>query len=127
MATLVTTTLAKRSSGSTIFAPMGIENGVGKLAESGSFQRMSPLMTISAKHTAGSRRVSQLRFSLPQVDATNPGNPVVVRTAFIDVSITVPDGYPAALANDLVGYAEKALASTVVNIDALLVKGEGVY
>lgn len=127
MATLVTTALARRSSGTTTFTPLGIENGIGYLGESGAFQRQSPSMTISKKTSAGNRRTSQVRFSLPQVDTTIVSNPTVVRTATIDVIITVPDGYPTALVNDLVGWAEKALAKPVTNIDDLLVTGAGVF
>lgn len=127
MATLVTTTLARRSAGTTSFTPLGIENSIGYLGESGAFQRQSPTMTISKKTSAGNRRTSQVRFSLPQVDTTNVVNPTVVRTATVDVIVTVPDGYPTASVNDLVGWAEKALAGSVTNVNDLLVNGAGVF
>lgn len=127
MATLVQTTLARRAGGSTIFTPMGVENGIGLLAETGTFQKQNPSMTISKKTSGGGRRTSQVRFALPQVDVSVPARPVVIRTATLDVIVTVPDGYPSTLTNDLVGWAEKALATGVTNIDDLLVDGVGVY
>lgn len=127
MATLVSTALARRSGGTTTFAPLGVYGGVGQLAESATFQRLSPQLTMSAKRTSGGRRISQVRFAIPQVDVTDAANPVLIRTGFVDVIITVPDGYPSANVNDLVGYVEKGTATAVTNLNALLVSGEGVY
>lgn len=127
MATFVSTTVARRSGGNTIFLPKVIESGIGQLSESSTFESVSPRLTISSRRTGGNRRVTRLRVAIPQVDNTNASVPSVVRSAFIDLTLTVPDGFAQADVNDLVGFIEKLTASGLVNINAVLVNGEGVY
>lgn len=127
MATFVSTTVARRSGGNTIFLPKVIESGIGQLSESSTFESVSPRLTISSRRTGGNRRVTRLRVAIPQVDNTNASVPSVVRSAFIDLTLTVPDGFAQADVNDLVGFIEKLTASGLVNINAILVNGEGVY
>lgn len=127
MATFVSTTVARRSGGNTIFLPKVIESGIGQLSESSTFESVSPRLTISSRRTGGNRRVTRLRVAIPQVDNTNASVPNVVRSAFIDLTLTVPDGFAQADVNDLVGFIEKLTASGLVNINAILVNGEGVY
>lgn len=127
MATLVTTTLARRSGGNTVFQPLGVEGGVGRLGEASTFQRLQPSMSISAKHSSGGRRTTQLRFAVPQVDTSDPNNPALVRVAYVDVIVSVPDGYPTTAVNDLIGFVEKGTATAVTNLNDLLVNGVGVF
>lgn len=127
MATLVATTLATRSGGNTVFNPRGDIDGVGRLSVDGTFQNQNPSLTMSTKRTRGGRRVTQLRFAAPLVDDTNPDVPVVKSSAFVDVIVTVPDGFPTARVNDLVGWVEKGTATAITNLNAVLVNGEGVW
>lgn len=127
MATFVSTTLARRVGGSTVFAPKVIEGGIGYLAESGLFESITPRITVSSRRTSGNRRVTRVRVAIPQVDDTNADVPSVVRSAFADLTLTVPDGYPVSDVNDIVGFIEKLCATSVTNFNAILVNGEGVY
>lgn len=127
MATFVSTTLARRAGGNTVFGPKVIEGGIGQLAESGDFESITPRITVSSRRTSGNRRVTRIRVAIPQVDNTNVNVPTVSRTAFADLTLTVPDGYPQSYVNDIVGFVEKLCATSVTNFNAILVNGEGVY
>ena len=128
MATFITTTLAKRSTGNTVFSPSTIEGGVGLLSNNaGTFTASAEKLTVSSKRVSGNKRVTRLRITVPQVDDSNPDVPRFVREAVAELVLTIPDGMLQADVNDLVGYVEKACASTVVNLNAILVNGEGVY
>lgn len=127
MATLVATTLATRSGGSITFNPRGADSGVGRLSVDGTFQNQTPSLTMSTKRTRGGRRVTQVRFAAPQVDVTDVNNPILINSAFVDVIVTVPDGYPTSKVNDLVGWVEKGTAAAITNLNSVLVNGEGVW
>lgn len=126
MATMVSTTLAKRSGSNTVFTPKGVFNRVGLLASPATFAEQSHTMEIKAERP-GSRRVSRVRFTIPQLDTSNADNPKVVRSGWAEVTVSIPDGFPVASINDLVGYIEKATAAAVTNVNDLLVNGDGVY
>lgn len=129
MATFVSTTLARRTGATTtIFNPLGIDGGLGTLADTTlSSQRLSNNITMSSKRSGSNKRVTRIRVSVPLVDSSNPAVPVLVSTAFADITLTVPDGTPTANVNDLVGYCEKVCATACTNFNDLLVNGQGVW
>lgn len=127
MATMTSTTLARRSGGTTTFAPMGVSGNVGVLAASSNYAGIANRIELRSSRTSGSRRISNLRIVIPQVDNTNVDNPIVVREAYAELTINVPNGYPTSNVNDLVGFIEAAVATTVTNLDDFLVDGVGVY
>lgn len=129
LATFVSTTLQRRTGATNVvFAPQTIEGGIGTLAESGSYQSgYSSRFSISSKRTGNSKRVTRLKFAVPLVDTTTWAFPQKLSECTAELVVTIPDGTPTANVNDLIGYVEKACASTVVNLNAVLVTGEGVY
>lgn len=129
MATFVSTTLTRRTgSTTTVFSPMGIDGGLGTLADTtAANQRLGSNISMSSKRTGNNKRVTRVRVSVPLVDSSNAAVPVLVSTAFADLIITVPDGTPTANVNDLVGYLEKVCASATTNFNDLLVGGQGVW
>lgn len=128
MATFITTTLAKRSTGNTVFSPSTIEGGVGLLSNNaGTFTASAEKLSISSKRVSGNKRVTRMRIVVPQVDDSNPAVPRFVREAVAELVLTVPDGMARTDVDNLVGYVEKACASAVTNLNAILVNGEGVY
>lgn len=129
MATFVSTTLARRTGATTtIFNPLGIDGGLGTLADTTlASQRLSNNITVSSKRSGSNKRVTRIRVSVPLVDSSNPAVPVLVSTAFADLIITVPDGTPTANVNDLSGYCEKVFASATTNFNDLIVNGQGVW
>lgn len=128
MATFVATTLARRSGGTMAFSPRDIAGGVGVLRNvSGLYEGLAPSMSLSVKRQTNNRRTSRMKIVVPQVDDSNPDAPILKREAFAELVISVPDGMLVADVNDLVGYIEKATATAVTNLNAILVNGEGVY
>lgn len=129
MATFVSTTLARRTgSSNVVFSPLGVDNGLGTLADTtAANQRLGSNITMSSKRTGSNKRVTRVRVSVPLVDSSNPAVPMLVSTAFADLIITVPDGTPNDNVNDLVGYLEKVCASATTNFNDLLVAGQGVW
>lgn len=129
MATFVSTTLARRTGATTtIFNPLGIDGGLGTLADTTlSSQRLSNNITMSSKRSGSNKRVTRVRVSVPLVDSSNPAVPVLVSTAFADIVLTIPDGTPTTNVNDLVGYCEKVCAVATTNFNDLLVNGQGVW
>lgn len=128
MATFVSTTLAKRSGTNTVFAPQGIESGVGTLAESGSFQSgFANRLTLSSRRSGGNKRITRMKFAVPLLDVTNVNAPRKLSECTAELVVNVPDGTPSANVNDLIGYVAASCATGITNLNAVLVTGEGVY
>lgn len=127
MATFVSSTLTKRTgSTTTTFDPRVKDGNVGYLSPSGSYADVAARLSMSSVRKSN-RRITSFRIAIPQISVDSLGNPVVLRNAYADLTLTVPDGYAANDINDIVGYLHDITDSSKTNFNDLLVNGVGVY
>jgi len=124
MATLVTTTLTKRTGATTtVFTPGSLSGGVGWLYAPGTLAGFSPQLTMQAVRTNAGRRTS-IRATVPQLAQDG----LTVRSRpWGQIELWVPDGTVQTDVNDLVGYLNALSASGLANANDLLVNGAGVF
>lgn len=113
------------------FVPAEISqpNNVGVVVESTGVPVGEPKLTISMRKV-GDKLKGRLTLSVPQVQTqtiNGVSNPVVVRSAIADLSVTFAQTSTLQERNNLVGMLYSALAANKVLVNDALVKAEGVY
>lgn len=117
------------------FTPLNIQSGVASVVETTGVPVGNSKLTISLRQTSATnggtgRYKADLKLAVPVV-ATQVINgvstPVVVRTAYADVTFTFDQTSSEAERNDLVGMLADSLATGKVLINDTVVKLQGVY
>jgi len=129
MATFVATTLDKRTGATTtVFSPYVVEkDGMGRLkAPSATFAHLAPELALKSWRTGNGRRAI-VQVAIPQVTVDSDGLPTRRSTISAKLEIYVPDSAVQTDVDDIVGYVESALSSSLANVDDILVNGVGVY
>jgi hypothetical protein len=104
-------------------------NNVGVVVETTGVPVGEPQLTVSMRKVNGKLR-GRLTLSVPQVQSSTVNgvtNPVVVRTAIADLSVTYAETSTLQERANLVGMLYSALATNKTLVNDALVKGEGVY
>jgi len=112
------------------FSPDGDDaNGVHVFSEKTSVPAGNPRFTVSLRKSGGKYRAA-LRFQLPVVQTqtiNGVSSPVVVRTAFIELSTTFDELSTDQERKDAVSFMEKTLAASQTQVNDLLVNVSDIY
>lgn len=112
-----------------VFVPRDIVNGVGSCVFNAGVPIGEQRITVSMKKT-GTRFKGELRLTLPVV-ATETINgvsaPKVVRTAYVNVSVSFDEKSTQQERDDAMGLAANSLTPSRVLVNDSFVKCEGVY
>lgn len=112
------------------FTPRNIAGNVGELVESKGVPVGESRFTISLRKTSNGRYKGVCKLAIPVVAAqlvNGISTPVVVRTAFAEVSVDFAATSSLEERNDAIGMIQNALASTNPVVNGVFVNLEGVY
>lgn len=112
------------------FTPRDVTNNVGSVVESSGTPIGDNRVTVSLTRTSTSRYKGQVRLSFPVVQnqiINGVTSPVVVRTAYADLTFTFDPTSTEAERANCVGMAADALAAAKTLVNDTLVKLQGVY
>jgi hypothetical protein len=112
------------------FSPDGNDaNGVHVYSEKTGTPAANPRFTASLRRTGGKYRPT-LRFQLPAVQTqtiNGVSNPVVVRTAYVELSCVFDEGSTEQERKDAVGLMANTLAASQTQINDLLTGLADIY
>lgn len=113
------------------FTPRDIVAGVATVAESSGIPLGDNRISVSLnRRNASGRFKPTVKFTFPIVQTqtvNGVSTPVVVRTAYADVTFNFDQTSSEAERNDVVGMVADSLGSTKVLINDTVVKLQGVY
>lgn len=112
------------------FLPRDIVNNVATLEESTGVPVGDNRITVSLTRTASGRRKATMKGSFPVVQTQTVGgvsNPVVVRTAYFDLSFTFEETSTEAERKDVVGMLASALDPSKALINSVVTKLQAIY
>jgi len=134
MPQLASTTLTDRTPTTPVvhtFTPRDIVSGVGTVIETSGVPIGNSRLSVSLSQTASSGRYKAIVKLARPVVATQVVNgvstPVVVRTAFADLTFTFDSTSSEQERNDIVGMLADALGTSKTLINDVVVKLQGVY
>lgn len=111
------------------FQPRDIKSGVGSVVESSGVPIGDKRFTISLRQV-NSRYRAQMQLAVPVVQTqtiNGVSTPVVVRTAYADVTFTFDNASTEQERTDLVGMLQSSLAESKTLVNDTVVKLQGVY
>lgn len=111
------------------FQPRDIKSGVGSVVESSGVPIGDKRFTISLRQV-NSRYRAQMQLAVPVVQTqtiNGVSTPVVVRTAYADVTFTFDNASTEQERTNLVGMLQSSLAESKVLVNDTVVKLQGVY
>lgn len=112
------------------FTPRDIVDRVGTVAESTGLPLGDSRVTVSSVRNANGRYKPVVKFTFPvlQTETVNGvSRPVVVRTAYADLTFNFDQSSSEAERNDVVGMVQSALDVDKTLINDAVVKLQGVY
>lgn len=111
------------------FQPRDIKSGVGSVVESSGVPIGDKRFTISLRQV-NSRYRAQMQLAVPVVQTqtiNGVSTPVVVRTAYADVTFTFDNASTEQERTNLVGMLQSSLAESKTLVNDTVVKLQGVY
>lgn len=122
--------LQDHASANHTFKPKNVQNGVAKWAESVGVPIGDRTITASSTTTTNGRMKSTLKIACPVLQDNIVGGvsrPIVVRTAYADVTFNFPADSTHDERDDILYYLRAMLAPDNTQIRPTLVDGEGIY
>lgn len=111
------------------FAPRDIKSGVGAVVESSGVPIGDNRFTISLRQI-NNRYKAQMQLAVPVVQTqtiNGVSTPVVVRTAYADLTFTFDSTSTEQERNDIVGMLASSLGTSKTLVNDTVVKLQGVY
>lgn len=111
------------------FQPRDIKSGVGSVVESSGVPIGDKRFTISLRQV-NSRYRAQMQLAVPVVQTqtiNGVSTPVVVRTAYADVTFTFDNASTEQERTNIVGMLQSSLAESKTLVNDTVVKLQGVY
>lgn len=112
------------------FVPLDIQNSVGTVVESTGIPIGQNALSVSLRQTAGGRYKGVLKLVLPIVQTqtvNGVSSPVVVRTAYADLTFSFDASSTEQERKDMVGMLASSLDPAKVLVNDTIVKLQGVY
>jgi hypothetical protein len=112
------------------FTPEAIANGLGSVTESSGIPIGSNRVSVALNKTSTGRYKVPVKYSFPIVQTqtiNGVSTPVVVRTAYADLTFTFDATSTQQERDDVVGMVRSSLDSSKTLINDTVVKLQGVY
>lgn len=112
------------------FVPRDIRDNIGTVVESSGIPIGDSRFTISTTRTAQGKCKSRAQLTVPVVQTqtvNGVSTPVVVRTAYVDVTFTFDATSTEQERKDVVGMFQSAFDASKVLVNDAIVKQQGVY
>lgn len=112
------------------FVPRDIENGVATVVETSGVPIGNNTLSISMRKNGAGKYRGTLRTAFPVVQTqtiNGVASPVVVRTAYVETTVTFDERSTQQERADAIGMHESALLASKVLVNDTFVKLEGIY